>query len=351
MQNKAMHNKTLKVGLIGLGKMGRNHLRVLSMLKGVELAFIADTDGDLAQKTAALHGTVGAADPTPLLNTVDAVVICTPTVTHGDYIKLAAAHVKHIFVEKPLAATLEEAREIAAFAKSNSLNIQVGFIERFNPAVQALQVVLGKSERLISLDFTRTNKVSARITDVDVITDLMIHDIDLALYLNGPAQSVAAHGFARGDMIDFVSALITHENGRFSRIQASRITDKKIRQIAGTCTDMFVDCDLLRKEILINRHAEEKYEGVLPYAISSFQETVAVPPQESLLSELQAFLASCHGQANTQLPGVEAGVAAMDICEKVHEAVRTGAKTQPSLKSLLLAEEARTETLTSHRAD
>ena len=221
----------------------------------------------------------------------------------------------------------EEAKEIAAFAKSNSLNIQVGFIERFNPAVQALQVVLGKSERLISLDFTRTNKVSARITDVDVITDLMIHDIDLALYLNGPAQSVAAHGFARGDMIDFVSALITHENGRFSRIQASRITDKKIRQIAGTCTDMFVDCDLLRKEILINRHAEEKYEGVLPYAISSFQETVAVPPQESLLSELQAFLASCHGQANTQLPGVEAGVAAMDICEKVHEAVRTGAKT------------------------
>jgi hypothetical protein len=186
MQNKAMHNKTLRVGLIGLGKMGRNHLRVLSMLKGVELAFIADTDGDLAQKTAALHGTVGAADPTPLLNTVDAVVICTPTVTHGDYIKLAAAHVKHIFVEKPLAATLEEAREIAAFAKSNSLNIQVGFIERFNPAVQALQVVLGKSERLISLDFTRTNKVSARITDVDVITDLMIHDIDLALYLNGP---------------------------------------------------------------------------------------------------------------------------------------------------------------------
>lgn len=317
-----MQNKTLRVGLIGLGSMGRNHLRVLSMLKGVELAFIADTDGELAQKAAALHGTVGLAQPDALLSTVDAVVVCTPTVTHGDYIKLAAGHVKNIFVEKPLAATLQEAEDIAVFARAQGLNIQVGFIERFNPAVQALQVVLNKSERLISLDFTRTNKVSARITDVDVITDLMIHDIDLALYLNGPALSVAAHGFARGDMIDFASALITHTNGRFSRIQASRVTDKKIRKIEGTCTDMFVDCDMLRKEILINRHAEEKYGGALPYAISSIQETVAVPPQESLLSELQAFLASCHGKHDAQNPGVDAGVAAMDICERVHAAVR-----------------------------
>ncbi len=314
--------KILKVGLIGLGNMGRNHLRVLSMLKGVELAFVADANAEVAANAGQLHGISGVADPTLLLAAVDAVVICTPTVTHADYIRVAAAHVKNIFVEKPLAATLNEAIDIAAFANEKGLNVQVGFIERFNPAVQALKTVLDRTERVISLDFTRTNKVSSRITDVDVVTDLMIHDIDLALYLNGPASSVAAHGFAHGNMIDFASALITHKNGQFSRIQASRVTDKKIRQIEGTCVDMFVDCDLLRKEILINRQSEARDSGSLPYAISAIQESVAVPPQEALLSELQAFMASCHQPGTVIVPGVDAGVDAMKICAQIQAAVQ-----------------------------
>lgn len=317
-----MQEKVLKVGLIGLGNMGRNHLRVLSMLKGFELAFVADANAEIAARAGETHGIPGVVDPTPLLAGVDAVVICTPTVTHADYIRLAAAHVKNIFVEKPLAATLEDARDIAVFAKEQGLNIQVGFIERFNPAVQALKTVLDRTERVISLDFTRTNKVSSRITDVDVVTDLMIHDIDLALYLNGPASSVAAHGFAHGSMIDFASALITHKNGQFSRIQASRVTDKKIRQIAGTCVDMFVDCDLLRKEILINRQSEARDSGSLPYAISAIQETVAVAPQEALLSELQAFMATCRRPGSVPVPRVEAGLEAMQICAQIQAAVQ-----------------------------
>lgn len=317
-----MQEKVLKVGLIGLGNMGRNHLRVLSMLKGFELAFVADANAEVAAKAGQAHGIPGVVDSTPLLAEVDAVVICTPTVTHADYIRLAAAHVKNIFVEKPLAATLEEAQEIAAFAREKGLNVQVGFIERFNPAVQALKTVLDRTERVISVDFTRTNKVSSRITDVDVVTDLMIHDIDLALYLNGPARSVAAHGFAHGSMIDFASALITHENGRFSRIQASRVTDKKIRQIEGTCVDMFVDCDLLRKEILISRQSVASDSGGLPYAISAIQETVAVAPQEALLTELQAFMAGCRAGGDVQVPGVGAGVDAMEICAQIQAAVQ-----------------------------
>lgn len=317
-----MQEKVFKVGLIGLGNMGRNHLRVISMLKGFELAFVADANAQVAARAGEAHGIPGVVDPTPLLGGVDAVVICTPTVTHADYIRLAAVHVKNIFVEKPLAATIEEAREIAIFAKEKDLNIQVGFIERFNPAVQSLKTVLERTERVISLDFTRTNKVSSRITDVDVITDLMIHDIDLALYLNGPAKSVAAHGFAYGSMIDFASALITHENGQFSRIQASRVTDKKIRKIEGTCVDMFVDCDLLRKEILINRQSEMRDGGTMPYAISAIQETVAVAPQEALLSELQAFMATCRQAASVPVPGVEAGVDALQICAQIQAAVQ-----------------------------
>lgn len=316
-----MFEKNIKIGLIGLGNMGRNHLRVLSMLKGVEVSFVSDTNTEAAVRAAEAYGISNVVDCTASFPAVDAVVVCTPTVTHADYIRLAAQHVKNVFVEKPLAASYEEAQSIAKFVKSNNINIQVGFIERFNPAVQAMKVVLDKSEKIINLDFTRTNKVSSRITDVDVITDLMIHDIDLALYINGPVCDVSAHGYSRGKMLDFTSALLRHENGRFSRIQASRVTDKKMRKIEGTCTDMFVDCDLLRKEIIISRQSETKSGDLLPYTISSIQETVSVPPQEALLSELQAFVAACQKDDWSKIPGVGAGVDAMKICADIQEAV------------------------------
>lgn len=316
-----MTDKPLRVGLIGLGRMGQNHLRILSMLKGVELAFVADADALLAARLGASHGVPGVSQPDSLLDSAEAVVICTPTVTHADYIRMVAGSVRNIFVEKPLADTLEEASRVARFAVERGLNVQVGFIERFNPAVQSLKQVLDKSERVISIDFTRTNKLSTRITDVDVVTDLMIHDIDLALYLNGPARSVAAHGFAHGKMIDFASALITHDNGRFSRIQASRITEKKMRLIEATCVDMFVDCELLRKEILISRQSEIRQAEGQPYTISAVQEAIEVRPQEALLSELQAFVASCRGQHQAELPGVQDGLAAMQICDEIQKAV------------------------------
>lgn len=310
----------LKIGLIGLGRMGQNHLRVLSILKGVEISFISDADEKLGARLGASSGVKYVSDPAPHLPGLDAVVICTPTITHADYIRLAANDVHNIFIEKPIAGTLEDAQQIAELVSRNGINLQVGFIERFNPAVQSLKSVLDKTERVISIDFARTNKLSARITDVDVVTDLMIHDIDLALYLNGPARTVVAHGFSHGEMIDFASALITHENGRFSRIQASRITDKKVRLIEATCLDKFIDCDLLRKEIIINRQSELQQAEGQPYTISSIQETVEVKPQEALLSELHAFAASCRNPVG-DLPGADAGLAAMKICDHIRRAV------------------------------
>jgi len=316
-----MNNEPLRVGLIGLGRMGQNHLRVLSLLKGVELVFVMDADAAVAERLGALYGIKGVDQLDAALDSAEAVVICTPTVTHADYIRLAAGKVRHIFVEKPLANTLDEANQVAKLVADKALNLQVGFIERFNPAVQSLKQVLDKSERVISIDFTRTNKLSSRITDVDVVTDLMIHDIDLALHLNGPASSVSAHGFAHGPMTDFASALITHQNGRFSRIQASRITEKKMRLIEATCVDMFVDCELLRKEILISRQSEIRQAEGQPYTISAVQEAIEVRPQEALLSELQAFVASCRGERAMEVPGVQDGLAAMQICEEIQKAV------------------------------
>lgn len=316
-----MNKRALKIGLIGLGRMGQNHLRILSLLKDVELVFVVDSDPELATRVGATYAIPGVTDLMEVLDSADAIVICTPTVNHASCIRQAAEKVTNIFVEKPLADTLEEARLINDLVVSKNLNLQVGFIERFNPAVQGIRSILRRSQQVISIDFTRTNKVSSRILDVDVITDLMIHDIDLALYLNGPMRSLTAHGFAKSKMIDYVSALITHENGSFSRIQASRITDKKVRQIEATCSDMFIDCDLLRKEIIINRQSETQQQENQPYVISTVQEIVEVRPQEALLLELQAFVASCHGNPNPEIPNALDGLASMQVCDEIQKMV------------------------------
>lgn len=316
-----MSSKPLRVGLFGLGKMGRNHLRVLSMLKSVELALAFDVDVHAAPHAAAVGVPFISELPDGHLE-IDAAVVCTPTSTHAEFVHaLLARGVRKLFIEKPLADTLERAHSIVEACAVVGATLQVGFIERFNTAVQELKKITDRSQQVISIDLTRTNRVSSRITDVDVITDLMIHDIDLALHLNGPVVDVSAHGFCEGEMIDLASALLTHKNGRFSRIQASRVTEKKIRMIQATCLDMFVDCDLLRKEILISRQSETRQPDGGAYVISSANEVVEVRPQEALLLELQAFVATCQGQVVSGLPDATAGLDAQVICQKIREAV------------------------------
>jgi predicted dehydrogenase len=313
---------SLKLGLIGLGNMGQNHLRVLALLKGVEIAFIHDADAARQARLASMYGVPGVDDVDAAMAGLDGAIIATPTSTHQEWVERAARHVRNIFVEKPLAGTLAEAERLAAFARERELRIQVGFIERFNPAVQVLKRVLDKSRRVISVDFTRTNKLSARITDVDVITDLMIHDIDLSIFINGPVRAVSAHGVCDGNMIDFASAQLIHESGCFSRIQASRVTEKKMRTIQATCRDMFVDCDLLRKEVQISRQSELRLSEGEPYVISALAESVEVRPQEALLSELQAFVALSRGEAQ-QIPDHTAGLEAMRICQRIQDLVHS----------------------------
>jgi predicted dehydrogenase len=312
-----MSKTQLSVGLVGAGKMGKNHLRVLSMLNGVRVAFVHDANPEAEAQAAASYGVTTARDLDTAMTGVDALIIASPTSTHIDYIRRAAGRVSTLFVEKPLAGTLEESEEVQRIAKQNGMRIQVGFIERFNPAVEVLKRMLHEAPQVVSVDLTRTNKVSSRITDVDVVIDLMIHDIDLALHFNGPVLGVSAHGSRHGDMIDFASAMLTHENGRFTRIQASRITEKKMRMIQATCMDMFIDCDLLRKEIQINRQSEVRQKEGEPYVISAQTESVEVRPQEALLSQLQAFIAFAKGGSAANVPTHLDGLAAMRVCEQV----------------------------------
>jgi predicted dehydrogenase len=302
--------------------MGRNHLRVLSMLNGVALKFVYDLSVEAANNAAHPFGVPVTADLVRALTEVDAVVICSPSVTHADYVRMVASHgVSRIFVEKPLANDLSECLDIATLVSRSNLKLQVGFIERYNPAVQSLKKILDGSKGVISVDFNRTNRVSTRVTDVDVISDLMIHDIDLALHLNGPVKAVSGYGVRHAEMIDLASALLAHANGRYSRIQASRITEKKIRSIQATCSDMYVDCDLLRKEIVINRESEVKQVEGEPYVITAIEEKIDVQPREALLLEVLDFVEFCKDERPILVPGAPDGVEAMRICEQIRAVI------------------------------
>lgn len=315
-----MNNPT-KIALLGIGKMGQNHLRILSMLKDIEITFIYDINEELCKETAHQFNVKISKDLDKDLKQCDGVIIVTPTFTHFDYINKVSDYVKNIFVEKPLTNTLESSQTIVNLAKQKSLNIQVGFIERYNPAIITLKTILENTNKIINIDFTRTNKMSSRIVDVDVIIDLMIHDIDLALNLNGEVKEIYAKGVVINNMIEYARAILTHNNGSFSNIVASRITEKRIRQISITTDNEYIDCNLLSKELFVNKQSVEQRFGNV--SISSNTETIEVRGQESLLLELIDFTALCKGIKNQKhkLPNQYDGMLAMKIAYQIQNLI------------------------------
>ena len=311
---------TLKVAILGIGNMGRNHLRILSMLKNVEVTHIFDFNEDELKKLSEQYQVPYTTDANVAISGADAVVIVTPTSTHFDYFNLCASKVKNVFIEKPLAETLEQALKIKELADKHDMFIQCGFIERFNPVVVELKRVL-ENDEVINADFSRTNRLSSRITDVDVVLDLMIHDIDLALYLNGPVKSIVAYGKKEHGLVAFASALLHHENGSLSRVLASRMTEKKQRTIQVTTANAYIDAELVRKELLVHKQSTMTQEIGQPYVVSSLEQQIEVKPQEALLMEQQAFIAACNGDIALNLPTVDSGVESLRISELVLEQI------------------------------
>lgn len=314
-----LNEQVLKVTLLGLGNMGQNHLRILSILKNIKIHYIFDINKDTLNQLSEQYGVRATTNIDEAMAGADAVVICSPTSLHFDHFVLASKHVKSIFIEKPLADTLAKAQNIKDIAAAGNIFVQTGFIERFNPAVMELKNIIS-DDKVINIDLTRTNKLSSRITDVDVVLDLMIHDIDLALHLNGPVAEVRAVGTTENGLVNFASASLTHENGAFSRVIASRITDKKIRSIQATCKNSYVDGDLLRKEIIVSMQSQLSKVPGRPYSISSVEHQVMLKPQEALLSEIQSFAQGCFGE-EVDVPGVEAGLDAMVLCDQIQKEI------------------------------
>ena len=285
-----------KLLLVGAGKMGMNHLRNALKILRNDSIFVFDTD-EVALERCSQKGVTVLRHPGEIANVpgLTHAIIATPTSTHFEWIQILASKVKEILVEKPIVSDLEQSTQLLEVMQSQKSNVVGGFIERFNPAICELQNQVKLSQNVFSANFTRTNRVSERVLDVDVVTDLMVHDLDLALLFFGPVTKTFATGKIREGLVDHATATLIHEGGCTSCITASRLVHKKIRKIEVNSLDGRLECDLLAKDLLIIRdHQEQEIPG-RPYRLISSHELVEVKSSEALHVELQMFFNQTHG--------------------------------------------------------
>ena len=308
----------VNIGIIGLGAMGQNHLRNINLIRNANLVFLYDYDIEKANSLAEKYNSIALEDIAHLPKETDAIIISSPTSTHYSYIKEIAPKIKYIFVEKPLTKDLESSISAMQIFDNYKNRVQIGFIERYNDAVNTLKNLLANTEKVINIDFIRTNKISSRIEDVDVIIDLMIHDIDLAIYLNGYPEKIQSYGYKKNGTIDYARAIFKHSNGVYSNIVASRVTEKKIRQIYATCEDMYIDANLLSKEVLVNKQTVQQYLDNI--SITSKTESIFVSSQENLLSELLDFMKLCEGE-QIIVPNPKDALNAIKAAEEINKQI------------------------------
>jgi predicted dehydrogenase len=235
--------KKLRIAVIGVGYMGKFHAEKLAASLAADLVAVVDADASRAKEIAAALGCAHEADYTKLLSRVDAACVAVPTEIHHEVVRACLQAGVHVLVEKPLARTLAEADELLALAKAKGLVLQVGHLQRFNPAFQAL---VADGELPLFIDIERLAPFKARGTDVDVVLDLMIHDLDLVLALaRAPVEQLSASGFrVLTDAIDIANARIEFADGSIASVSASRVSQSPVRKLRVFRHDGYVSADL-----------------------------------------------------------------------------------------------------------
>jgi len=232
----------LRVGVIGAGHLGRLHAKMLADLPGVKLVGIYDTDGDKARAVAGECGTVACASLESLLDGVDAVTVATTTTAHFAVAREALARRVHVFLEKPITESVDEAEQLCRIAREQNAVVQVGHIERFNPAILALE---GFPLHPLFVESHRLAQFKPRGTDVAVVLDLMIHDIDLILaFVKSPVRQIDANGVAVvSDTVDIANARLQFENGCVANVTASRISQRAMRKMRLFQPNAYISLD------------------------------------------------------------------------------------------------------------
>jgi len=317
--------KRIKTGVIGLGRMGRHHCRIYSSLKESNLVGIYDINPIAADESAGMYDITVCQSVDALLDQVDAVSIATPTHTHFDLVQRCLQHNVHVLVEKPITDSIENAEQLARMVDGSGLIIQVGHIERFNPTYLELKKVL-ESMQVLAINFRRLSPYRVSNKDVDVVLDLMVHDLDLSLDLTGKEpDSVAAYGLMPfSNSLDHVVAQLYYSDGPLITLAASRVTEEKIRLIEVTAEDAFVEADLLNKSIHVHRCSTGEYSaqnhGGVKYRQESMIERILVPNAEPLGLEIKHFL-ECISNNCSPCVSINDGLNALRIAQTIKDVV------------------------------
>jgi len=254
-------SKTLKMGVVGVGHMGSIHARSLARLPECELVGVFDADADAAREVASRNGTRAFVSPEDLLDEVEAVVVATPTHAHPETVSACLSRGAHVLVEKPLSHDLESSEALVSLARKKGLLLAVGYVERFNPAITGIREFIKSPMYVESM---RLAPYNPRGTDVDVITDLMVHDIDITLcHIHEEPAALSCIGVpVLTDRIDMANARIEFPSGRIASLTASRVSMQKMRKIRFFQENTYISVNMLTREaeMVIKREG-----AILPY--------------------------------------------------------------------------------------
>lgn len=313
--------KQLKVGVVGVGHMGRYHAQIYSQIKDVSLVGVADIEPRRAKEVASACRTDAFVDYRDLLEKVDAVTIAVPTSLHCDIAREFMDKGADVLVEKPICRTIAQAEELTDLAKRKGLVLQVGHTERFNPAVVALKGLV-KNPRFI--ESHRIGSFPDRSTDVDVILDIMIHDIDIILSLVGaPVTEVRAVGVPLvSDHVDISNTRLEFENGCVANITSSRVSLKQMRKIRLFQKDAYLSLDFTKKELIrvTLDPSRKSYIPKVPFKVN--REKVKVDKAANPLKrELEVFCDAVRHRTTPVVSGEE-GTEALRVATRINQTIQ-----------------------------
>ncbi|MFH1004241.1 MAG: Gfo/Idh/MocA family oxidoreductase [Bacteroidota bacterium] len=317
----------IKIGLLGVGHLGKIHLKLLREISSFQIIGFFDTDKEKSDKTANEFAVTSFDSLDSLLEQCDAIDIVTPTITHHAFAVKAIKNFKHLFIEKPLCSTTEEAKQIMTLAEEANVKVQVGYVERFNPAFLAAKNYFDKP---LFIEAHRLAQFNPRGTDVSVVLDLMIHDIDIVLnVVKSKVKKINASGVAVvSDTPDISNARIEFDNGAVANITASRISIKNMRKMRFFQRNAYISVDFLEKktEIVRLKNIIGKPD---PFAITIdlgndkgvkqiFFDNPKIESTNAIKMELESFAVSILEDKKTSVT-VEDGYHSLDIAYKIIE--------------------------------
>lgn len=310
--------KTIKCAVIGVGYLGRFHAEKYAGLPNAELVSVCDIHPERVKEVASKYKTGGSMDYHELVGKVDAVSIATPTQSHHKIAKFFLENNIHVLLEKPITTTVQEADDLIALAEKNNLILQVGHLERFNTVVNALEKYLDQPR---FIECIRLAPFKPRGIDVNVVLDLMIHDIDLIQYIVGsPIKSVQASG-ARvlSDGIDLANAHVHFENHCVANVTASRVSLKQERKIRVFQQEAHIAIDLQHKQLSVNRKGSNEMFPGIPEII---REEHAFEKGDALKDEVISFIDAIMHDKPPVVSGQDGKMAlatAIEITNIVHQ--------------------------------